>query len=170
VKSLRTAFFIVILLLMLNGCGYSRAGRSSPLLQGRSLSLAMFANKTYQPNIEAEFRRALLNELALRGENIKPETAADLIIAGELDSASKIVATAYSAADKAMMYSFELTATMQITDRQSGKIIWKSAETAKQEYPATADLGLQRNNREAAITALCARMAKILVQKMAQAF
>ena len=168
-KSLRTAFFFVILLLVLSGCGYSRAGRSSSLLQGRSLHLAMFANRTYQPNIEAEFRKALLNELALRGENIKPETAAELIIAGELESAS-IAPTAYSAADKAMMYRFTLTATLQITDRQSGRIIWKSAETAKQEYPATADLGLQRNSREAAITALCARMAKIIVQKMDQAF
>jgi hypothetical protein len=169
VKSLRTAFLLVVLLTVVSGCGYSRAGRSPSLLQGRSLHLAMFANRTYQPNIEAEFRKALLNELALRGENIKPETAAELIIAGELESAS-IAATAYSAADKAMMYSFTLTATMQITDRQSGKIIWKSAETAKQEYPATTDLGLQRNSREAAITALCARMAKIIVQKMDQAF
>ena len=168
-KSPRTALFFVILLLMLSGCGYSRAGRSSPLLQGRSLHLTMFANRTYQPDIEAEFRKALLSELALRGENIRPEAGADLILAGELESAS-IATTAYSAADKAMMYSFTLTATLQITDRQSGRIIWKAAETAKQEYPATADLGLQRNSREAAISALCTRMAKMMVQKMDQAF
>jgi hypothetical protein len=169
VKRLRTAFLFAILLLMLSGCGYSRAGRSTPLLQGRSLHLAMFANRTYQPNIEAEFRKALMNELAVRGENIRPETGAELIIGGELESAP-LATTAYSATDTAMMYSFTLTATLQVTERQSGKVVWKSVETAKQEYPATADLGLQRNNREAAIIALCNRMAKIIVQKMDQAF
>jgi len=157
------------MLSLLAGCGYSLTGRQTPLLQGRSLHLAMFANRTYQPNIEAEFRRALLGELALRGENVRAEAVADLILTGELDSAA-ITTTAYSAADKAMMYSLTLTATMQVTERQSGRVVWKSAETAKQEYPATADLGLQRNSREAAVTALCARMAKNIVQKMDQAF
>ena len=168
-KILRTALFYAVMLSLLAGCGYSLTGRSTPLLQGRSLHLAMFANRTYQPNIEAEFRKALLAELALRGENIRAEAVADFILTGELDSAS-VTTTAYSAADKAMMYSLTLTATMQITERQSGRVIWKSADTLKQEYPATADLGLQRNNREAAITALCARMAKNIVQKMDQAF
>jgi Lipopolysaccharide-assembly len=169
VKTLRTAIFSIVLLSLLGGCGYSRAGRSTVLIQGRSLHLAMFANRTYQPNIEAVFRKALLNELAMRGENISPENGAELIVAGELESAA-IAATAFSSADKAMMYSLTLTATLQVTERQSGRVIWKAAETLKQEYPATADLGLQRNNREAAISALCARMAKNIAQKMDQAF
>ncbi len=154
---------------MLSGCGYSLAGKTSPLLKGRSLYVAMFANRSYQPNIEAEFRKALLSEFALRGENIRPEKGADLIISGELDSAS-VAITAYSAHDNAMMYSFTLTVLLQLTEQQSSRVIWKSAETLKQDYPAAADIGLQRNNREAAITALCSRMAKIVVQRMDQAF
>jgi hypothetical protein len=154
---------------LLTGCGYSRASKVSPLIQGRSLHLATFANRTYQPNIEAEFRKALLDEFALRGESIGPENGADLTLSGELESAD-LVTTAYSAADRAMIYSITLTATLQLLERQSGKVIWKSAETVRQEYPATADLGLQRNSREAAITVLCTRMAKIIAQKMSQAF
>jgi hypothetical protein len=69
-----------------------------------------------------------------------------------------------------MMYSIVLTAAVQLSERQSGKVIWKTEETAKQEYPATADLGLQRNSRDAAIRALCSRMANNIVQRMAQAF
>jgi len=169
VSGLRAVVFLGILLALLSGCGYSLAGRSTPLLEGRSLYPAMFANRTYQPNIEAEFRKALLGELALRGENIRPESSAELILTGELESSS-INTTAYSAADKAMMYSIVLTATVQLTERKSGRVIWKAAETAKQEYPATADLGLQRNSRDAAISVLCSRMAKIIVQRMDQAF
>lgn len=156
-------------MLLLTGCGYTLAGGTSPLIKGRSLHVDLFANRTYQPNIEAEFRKALLGELALRGENVRPENRADLILSGEL-VVSAITTSAFSAADKAMMYSFTLTVTMQLAERQSGRIIWKSAETLQQEYPAIVDLGLQRNSRDAAITLLCDRMAKIIVQKMDQAF
>lgn len=168
-KNLRKALSAVILLSLLAGCGYSLAGRTSPLIQGRSLHVALFANRTYQPDIEAEFRKALLGELALRGENIRPENAAELVISGEVAASSSAI-TAYSAADKAMMYGLTLTVQVQIAERQSGKVIWKDAETLQQEYPASADIGLQRNSRQAAVTALCARQAKIIAQKMDQAF
>lgn len=168
-RLLRTVFCPLLLLLLLAGCGYTRAGRTSPLIQGRSLHLAMFANRTYQPNIEAELRKQLLDELALRGENIGPENSAALVLSGELESAA-ISVTAFSAVDKAMMNSLTLTVSVQLTERQNGKVIWRSVEVLSQEYPAVADLGLQRNSREAAISALCARLARVIVQKMDQAF
>lgn len=166
---LRKHLFFIALIFFLTGCGYSLTGRTSPLIQGRSLYLPMFANRTYQPNIEALFRKSLLNELAMRGENIVPENEADLIFSGELGSGS-VTTKAYSAADKAMIYSINLTVMIQLAERQSGRIIWKTSETLRQEYPASAELGLQRNNRDAAINSLCNRMATIVVQKMAQTF
>lgn len=156
--------------MQLAGCGYSLTGKTTTsLIQGRSLYLAMFANRTYQPNLEAVFRKALLSELAMRGERISPASSADLILSGELDSGS-IAITAYSAKDKAVINSISLTAELQLADRQNGRIIWKATETLKQEYPATADLALQRNNRDAALESLCSRLAKNIIQKMDQAF
>lgn len=166
---LRAAVLFVLLPVILAGCGYTRAGRTSPLVQGRPLYLTMFANQTYQPNIEAEFRKRLLDELALRGENISSESGADLVLSGELES-PPLATTAFSAVDKAKIYRLTLTARLQLAERQSGKVIWKVVETQSQEYPATADLGLQRNSRDAAIAALCSRMAQMIAQKMDQAF
>lgn len=166
---LRAALFFVLLSVLLAGCGYTRAGRTSPLVQGRPLYLAIFANRTYQPNIDAEFRRKLLDELALRGETLSVESRADLVLSGELES-PPLATTAFSAFDKAKIYRLTLTARLQLAERQSGKVIWKAVETQSQEYPATADLGLQRNSRDAAIAALCSRMAQTIAQKMDQAF
>ena len=56
----------------------------------------MFANKTYQPNIEADFRKALLDELALRGENISPEKAAELIGKENADRIASLSIQLYS--------------------------------------------------------------------------
>lgn len=155
--------------MLLSGCGYSLAGRTASLIKGRSLHLTMFTNRTYQPNIEAEFRKALLDELALRGGDVRPEKNADLIISGEIDAAALAI-TAYSAVDTTVMNNITLTITMQLAEQQSGRIIWKSTETLRQDYPALADVSLQRNSRDAAITTLCTRMARIIVQNMDQAF
>lgn len=166
---IRLFFFGAVLLLLLNGCGYTLAGRSSSTVQGRSLYPALFTNRSYQPDVEAELRRALLDELAQRGEEIGPEGSADLILAGEIDVASSAI-TAYSAADTAKMYAFTLQATVTLRERKSGKVILKFTESVRQDYPVTANINLQRNSREAGIKAACGKLALVIAEKMNQAF
>lgn len=153
---------------MFYGCGYSLVAGNSTVPRGQSVSVKMFANRTYKPNIEGEFRRALVNELVSRGQ-IVGDDAADFEISGEIVSLS-IDAAAFSAADRAMIYRVVVEIRMQLAERKTGKVVWKGSEIITREYPATADLALQRNAREAALSSICAAAAQLLTAKMNQSF
>lgn len=150
------------------GCGYTLAARSPAVPPGKSADVRLFTNRTYQPGIEGELRRALIGELASKGVGIAGE-AADYVIIGEIVSLTTDT-SAFSAADRAMVYRLGLEVQLQLSERKSGKTVWKGSEAVRGEYPATADLGLQRNAREAAVSAICARAARLLTERMNQAF
>lgn len=166
-RALRLVLFLTFAV-FLHGCGYSLAVRNSAIPRGQTVDVRMFANRTYQPNIEGEFRRALVSELAARGHAAGDDTS-DYLISGEIASLS-IDTAAFSAIDRAMLYRVVVEIQMQLTERKSGKIIWKGSESVRQEYPATVDLALQRNAREAAVTSICAKAAQLLTTRMNQAF
>jgi outer membrane lipopolysaccharide assembly protein LptE/RlpB len=157
-----------IVLGMISGCGYSLAGRESGLIKERTIAVSMFDNRTYQPGIEGKLRLALVNELAAGGNKVEASNP-DLVITGEIESLS-LETAAFSAADKAMLYRAVMTVRMQLAEKKSGKVIWKSSETLSQEYPSSADLALQRNARDAALSSLCEKMARTVINRMNQTF
>ncbi len=153
---------------LLSGCGYSLATKNTTIPKGKSVAVKMFANRTYQPNIEGDFRRALVNELAARGL-VSGNDAADFIISGEIVSLT-INTAAFSAVDRAMLYTVVIGINMQLVEKNSGKSVWKGSETISQEYPANTDLALQRNALDAAVLSACTNAAELLVAKMNQSF
>lgn len=165
---LRRFILLATLAVLLHGCSYSLAVRNTVIPSGQSVDVRMFANRTYQPGIDAELRQALVSELLSRGEKIVPELA-DFVISGEI-AALKVDAAAFSAADEAMLYTIILEVHGELTDRRSGKVVWKGTETIRQGYPANEDLALQRNAHSAAVSAACAKAARLLVVKMNQSF
>lgn len=158
-----------LLLALFSGCGYSLANRGESPLFGRSLAVAMFANRTYQPNIEAELRQSLVAEAAKETPAQVPAAAADLLLEGEIESLS-LETVAFSSVDTARFYRLALSLKAQLVDRRSGRIVWKASETVRKEYPAGSDLALQRNARDAAIQAICQSMARQIVAHINQAF
>jgi len=128
----------------------------------------MFANRTYQANIEAELRQAFVTALVARGEKVSADLP-DLVVSGEIHSQS-VDASAFSGDDKARYYRITFVVEAQLSDRRSGAVVWKGAETIRQEYPANSDLALQRNAHGAAVSAACIRAAELLVVKMNQSF
>lgn len=165
---LRRFILLTSLAVLFHGCGYSLAVRNTVIPSAQTVDVRMFANRTYQPNIDAELRQALVNELLSRGEKVVPEPA-DFIISGEI-AALKVDPAAFSAVDEAMLYTIVLEVHAEFTDRRSGKVVWKGAETIRQGYPANDDLALQRNSHSAAVSAACAKAARLLVVKMNQSF
>lgn len=150
------------------GCGYSLAPGNSTIPRGQSIDVKMFANRTYQPNIEAMFRSALVNEMVARGDRVSGELS-EFIVSGEIASFTMDTA-AYSSIDTARLYRAVAEIQMQLSERKSGKVVWKGSETISQEYPANSDLALQRNANEAAVSAICTKGAQLLLLKMNQSF
>jgi outer membrane lipopolysaccharide assembly protein LptE/RlpB len=161
-RAMRKLLLLLLISFQLSGCGYSLVNREKSQLHGRSLAIAMFANRTYQPDLEAVLRRALVEELAAGYGAMLPE-------AGEPETLT-IDTPAYSGADKAMIYRISISAEARLVERKSGRIIWKGRESVREEYPATADLGLQRNAREAAISAICRTLAGRIAMRLDNAF
>jgi outer membrane lipopolysaccharide assembly protein LptE/RlpB len=152
----------------ISGCGYYLAGGGSSLIKERKIAVSMFANRTFQASLEGKLRLALVSELAGRGSYAETGNN-DLVMTGEIESLS-IDTAAFSATDKAMLYRASMTVQVQLAEKESGTVLWKSSETLQQEYPAGTDLALQRNARDAALTSLCEKMARALVSGMNQAF
>jgi len=153
---------------ILSGCGYTLATRNSVVKPGQILDVRMFANRTYQPDIDAELRKAFVDQLASRGEKVSADDS-DLVISGEIVSLYN-EASAFSGDDTAMFYRITLRVQAQLADRRSSKVVWKGEEIILQGYPANTDLALQRNAYSAAVTAACTRAAELLVIKMNQSF
>lgn len=165
---LRQFILLTTLALFLNGCGYSLAVRNTVIPSGQTVDVRMFANRTYQPGIDAELRQALVSELLSRGEQVSGDSS-DFVISGEIVSMSTKT-TAFSAVDQAVLYTIVLEIQGELTERRSGKVVWKGTETIRQGYPANEDLALQRNAHSAAVSAACAKAARLLVVKMNQSF
>jgi outer membrane lipopolysaccharide assembly protein LptE/RlpB len=168
VNLLKRFILLTTLAVLLHGCGYSLAVRNTAIPSGQSVDVRMFTNRTFQPDIEADFRQALVNELLSRGEKIRGDSA-DFVISGEIVSLSNQT-TAFSAVDQAMFYTLVLQVQGELTERRSGKVVWKGTESVSQGYPVNSDLGLQRNAHSAAVSAACAKAARLLVVKMNQSF
>jgi len=168
VNLLRRLILLTTLAVLLQGCGYSLAVRNTAIPSGQTVDVRMFKNRTFQPNIEAEFRQALVNELLSRGETIRGDSA-DFVISGEIVALSNQT-TAFSAVDQAMFYTIVLQIQGELTERRSGKVVWKGTESVSQGYPVNADLALQRNAHSAAVSAACAKAARLLAVKMNQSF
>lgn len=166
-KILFNIITVLSLAALLNGCGYSLAVKTG-LFEGRDVQVGMFANRTYQPDVEAKLRLAMVQELMARGE--RPVSAeANLTVSGEVDRLV-IETVAYSATDKASLYRVTIAVNAELLDKKSGRILWKGGENLSQDYPATLDLALQKNARDAAVTEVCKAISKVLLARMNQSF
>lgn len=144
--------------------------QNSTPFAGRPLYVSLFTNSTYQPDIEGELRRALLDEGVLSSLDIRSaEKSADLLLSGDIESLN-LETSAFSARDKVKMYRVVLVVEAKVSDRKSGKVLWKAKETVREEYPANAEMALQRNARDAAVAAACREMAQHLLLQMNRAF
>jgi hypothetical protein len=158
---------VLSLAALLTGCGYSLALKNG-LLDGHNVQIGMFANRSYQPDVEAKLRLAMVNELLARGEH--PVTAeANLMISGEVEKLV-VQTVAYTAADKAGLYRVSMTVAAELFDKKSGKVLWKGGESLSQDFPATLDLALQKNARDAAVAEVCRSISKVLLARMTQSF
>ena len=92
-----------------------------------------------------------------------------LTLEGEIESFT-MEAAAFSSRDTAGYYRIVLSVKAQLVDGKNGRIVWKGGETVRNEYPATADLALQQNARNAAIQAACREMARQILAHINQAF
>lgn len=171
-RSLRALLLLLaaISLLLVGGCGYFAVGERDGLLAGRPLHVAIFANRTTRPRLDTILARSMRMEIArLSPDSLVGEERAELILGGAVTSIIT-APVAYSATDRVREYRLTLQADATLTERRSGKVLWKGTETGVAEYPVNQDLALQLNAEEAALKEASGRLSERIVRHLLENF
>jgi hypothetical protein len=154
------------------GCGYRFAGTAgNRIASDQSVWVAFIVNETISPTAQTVIRRALYDEChAMRGlYPADKETTADLRVGGKLTSYT-LKAISYTAIDQAKEYRLLISVDLELHRKGETAPVWKGAIQAFQDFPASADLGLQRNAEEAALKAASQILARKFLVSVEQAY
>lgn len=165
--------FVVLLLCSLcAGCGYRPVVRDveSRFGEGKTVSIPIFANKTYKPNLENILLNDLIDEFAKRkGLRVKEMESSDYTLSGEVLTYGK-VAISYTGYDIVKEYRATMTVLATLRKNNNQQVIWRGNLSWSQDFPASTDLAIQQNSEDAAIQEISRRMAQQIYLKMAEDF
>lgn len=160
---MRTIAAAVLLLagLVLSGCGYhTMMPARGELGRGdKTIEVAIFANRTYRPNIEAVITDSLIDELVRREGKQVVNAGGELVLAGTVLSYGT-AAVSYTATDTVKEYRATITVEAALRQVDNGKVLWKGTVSADTVFPANDDLVLQQNSEADAIRAICRKLAR----------
>jgi len=162
----------VAVLCLLSGCGYRLAGSAeNRLTSGQALWVAFISNETASPTAQTVIRRALLDEgHALRGLYPAASQAdADLSVSGSL-RAYTLRAISYTAIDHAREYRLTIEVELELRRRGVAAPLWKGTLQAFKDYPANANLALQRSAEEAALAAASRTLSQKFLTAVEQSY
>jgi outer membrane lipopolysaccharide assembly protein LptE/RlpB len=171
----RTALLLLLLVLILSlntGCGYHSLAQDTQKYFGESatVSIPIFANKTYKPNLENILLNNLIGEFAKRnGLRVVQSGASDYTLSGELLNYGKS-AVSYTGQDIVKEYTATLTIAATLRKSSNQKVVWKGQLSWSQDLPANSDIAIQQNSEDAAIQVICQRLAQQLYLRINQDF
>ncbi|MDD2320363.1 MAG: LptE family protein [Geobacteraceae bacterium] len=172
---MRTALLIVYLLVissLFSGCGYHSIAQDSKMRfgEGTTVSIPIFSNKTYKPNLENILLNDLIGEFAKRnGLRVVEREAADYTLSGEVLTYSK-VAISYTGYDIVKEYKATMNVLATLRKNSNQKVIWRGELSWSQDFPASSDIAIQQNSEDAAIQMICERLAQQLYLKINEDF
>jgi outer membrane lipopolysaccharide assembly protein LptE/RlpB len=169
-----TLLFLLLLALcsLLPGCGYRPIARDSESRfgEGKTVSIPLFANKTYRPNLENILLNNLVDEFSRRrGLRIVEKEASDYTLSGDLLSYDKN-AVSYTGKDIVKEYTAVMSLTATLRKNSTQRIVWRGTLSWSQDFPASSDIAFQQNSEDAAVQEICRRLAQQLYLKISEDF
>jgi outer membrane lipopolysaccharide assembly protein LptE/RlpB len=171
-KNNSMVLLLLIICCCLSGCGYHAVGwETSPHgSAGNTVSIPVFANKTFKPNLESTLANAVVDEFAKRNSpGIAGSADADMTLSGEVTSYSS-TAISYSRGDTITEYNatMKLVATLRRNSNQ--QVLWKGELSWSQAFPSNTNIAMQQNAEDAAIQEICNKLAQQLYLRILQDF
>ena len=116
---------LLFLLVVLCGCGYQLAGKSTHLPAGvTSLAIPTFKNQTLEPGIEVPLTQSFLREFMFDGRvKVLSPKEADTILEGSIKT-FRIRSVSYNESGLVQEYQVAVTVDLTLT-KSSGEIVWK---------------------------------------------
>ena len=151
---------LVLLVVMLSGCGYKMVGKETHLPPGvSSVAIPTFKSRTLEPGIEIPFTQAFLNEFILdRRIKVVDRDEADAVLEGVIKS-YEYYSIAYDRSGLALEY--RATAVVDLTlRRRSGEVIWKENDLSETRTYRTSLSGVgTESNKNVALVQIGRLMA-----------
>jgi outer membrane lipopolysaccharide assembly protein LptE/RlpB len=126
----RSCLAIILLLLLLSGCGYA----FRPQTEGaKRVEVATFANETFKPGLEAMARDLLLQRLAERKIPVAEPPEADWTLEGTITGYS-ISPVAFDSRNISREYRLSIAIKALLKERVSQKVLWEDTLSAVSYY------------------------------------
>jgi outer membrane lipopolysaccharide assembly protein LptE/RlpB len=147
---------VVLLLLLISGCGYGfRGGVSNLPADIQSIYIPVFANETTEAGIEVVFANALIYEFTRsRALKLLPEAEAQAYISGKIKS---VAVDSVIYANQTQARERRVTVTLDISCLRSDdqKVLWQNPNLSRYEvFQVTGDLNQTERNKQEAIRKL----------------
>jgi len=165
--SLRKVFLLLALIVLLHACGYELVkgpGLSGPAFSGpegtggtiTSLSLSVFKNQTFEPQVPQFFTEAFSQELAASGLVQLNKPNPDGVLQGTVTSVS---ATLAAMNGQGLAVSKVVTAAVTVTLAREGKVMKTWGFGDSETYDASS-INTEDFNKRAALVRIAERMAR----------
>lgn len=138
-------FLRILLLAFVGGCGvhygFSKGAFPSNI---KTMAVLPFDNTTASPDIQRELYDAMKGDLQKRlGVRDAPESRADAVVSGKITAYQSDVPVSFSANPNQAISArrkLQITVSIQIVDRKTGKALWESSSlTASGDYAERAE-------------------------------
>jgi outer membrane lipopolysaccharide assembly protein LptE/RlpB len=172
VRTALLSLLLIVLSALFSGCGYHSIAQDSQERFGEAatVSIPIFSNKTYKPNLENILLNDLIGEFAKRkGLRVVSSEVSDYTLSGELLSYGKS-AIAYTGYDIVKEYKATIIISATLRKNSNQKVIWRGQLSWSQDLPASSDIAIQQNSEDAAIQVICQRLAQQLYLKINEDF
>lgn len=143
---------LVLLALLLNGCGYHLIGTGSTLPEHlKTLSIPVFTNSSSQPEIHRELTSAIINAFITDGRvKIVRKGQSDMVMKGNLIH-YELKTVSFSSNDFADNYIVVLGVDVEVTDKVKNEPYLKQNLRTEWNYTATSDIVGTESARLAAL-------------------
>jgi len=168
VRTAPVSLLLLLLSLLFSGCGYHSIAQDGEKSfgEGATVSIPIFSNKTYKPDLESLLLNNLIGEFAKRkGLRVVDRQASEYTLSGEVLTYDK-VAVAYTGDDIVKEYTATMTIAATLRKNSNQKVIWRGQLSWSQDLPASSDIAIQQNSEDAAIQVICQRIAEQLYLKI----
>ncbi len=135
---LRGRWALLVLVVVLAGCGYRFMGAETPTTttKGRPvLAIPLFANRTTEVGLEAIFADALIHAFSQNNSvrvTHRPDDA-DLVLQGKVQSLENS-SVAFFDVNRSSVRRVTLRVEMVLRQRQGDKVLWKDTMVLKEDY------------------------------------
>lgn len=136
---------VVLVLFFSGACGYRMARFDNPELEGiNTIAIPFFENTTYEPGLDAIFTYAFSNKfIETKRLQLAGIDEADLVLHGTIKRVS-YDALGMSEDRRSLQWRIWVTAQVTVTERETGRVLWKRASLRHSEEYRTTDVTEQQ--------------------------